>query len=193
MKKGIVIQSCIYLIITISCFSQSNIEDIREIESKTKYVSGYSNDFKEEVYLGITFGKVITSLDTTYHINLQIDAPETDFRTDIKIQKSSTAKVIAANGQIVDLELADVKSLIDNDKRTVDPKAQIEVHDHTTTLLLNVSRRKLHEIANEPFYSLVLPYFNSTLKASSEIIFTKPTLFVSRDFIRKYVSSILDL
>ena len=64
---------------------------------------------------------------------------------------------------------------------------------HNTILVLNVTKDKLIEIGSEPFYNLILPYYNSASNVENSVIFVKPTMLVPRSFTQKNIKYILDI
>jgi len=193
MKKVIFILTCIFLINSINCFSQSVEKNKKKFKTKTKYVYGYSDDF-DELYLGIAFGKVISLADTAFYVEIHLSAPDTEFRTDIHINKASAITFLSKSGKTVDLKLTDVNSSSKYDKQIDYPIIKPNTtKSYSTTLILDVTKEKLIEIGSEPFHNLILPYFNSSTKVNSKAVFVKPTLFIRRSFIQKNVNYILNI
>jgi hypothetical protein len=191
MKKLFFIFGYIFVLNLSSCFSQLLENNKKEFKSDTRVVYGYSNDINA-LDLGITFGKVINSVDTTYYIKFQLYAPNSDFRQDILINKTSTITFLSKSGKAVDLKLTDVISFTENVKQIDNPYSSVKSH-YSTILILNVTKERLIEIGSEPFYKLILPYFNASSKVENKAIFVKPTLFTRRIFIQKSVNYILDI
>ena len=176
-----------------SCFSQLLENSKKEYESVTRFVYGYSNDFNE-LDLGITFGKVINSFDTIYYIKFQLCAPIPELREDIQIKKSNAITFLSKSGKKTDLKLTNVISFIDKEeeKKMGDQVSAVKTY-YSTILILNVTKDKLVEICSEPFYNIIIPYYNSTSKVENSAIFVKPTLFIRRNFIQKSIKYILDI
>jgi hypothetical protein len=192
MKKVIFILVCIFLINLSNCFSQLVSKNKKKIESKTSVVYGYSNEFKD-LYLGITFGKVKNTSDTTYYIKFQLSAPTSEFQGYIYILKSRAITFLSKSGKIVDLNLTDVISKIENNEYYDGPFNKITINDYSTIFILNVTKEKLIEISSEPFYNLILPYYNCSTKVENKAIFKMPTLFTRKTFTQKSVKYILDI
>jgi hypothetical protein len=192
MKKVIFTLCCIFLINSINCFSQSIEKNKNEFKSETGYVNGYSERSSDVFRMGITFGKVLSLIDTNYYIEFDLEIPGSEYRTDICLNKAKSLTFLTRNGRSVDLKMTDVSSSIKSDKQTVDPFTPIEVNYHSTTLILEVTKEELMIIGSEPFYRLLLPYFNCSSKAYNEVRFVKPTLFTRRVFIQKNINYILD-
>jgi hypothetical protein len=193
MKKVIFILDCIFLINSINCFSQSVEKNIKEFKSKTNYVYGYSNDFNGALSMGITFGKVISSIETTYYIKFHINAPTSEYRTDICLNRASAITFLAKSGRFVDLKLTDVSSLVKSDKQFNDPFKPIKVYYNSTVLILEVTKEELIKISSDPFYEILLPYFNCSTKVYNKVVFSKPALFTRRIFTQKNINYILDI
>jgi hypothetical protein len=193
MGKVFFILNVIFVMNISSCFSQLLISDKKEYNSVMRYVYGYSNDFNE-LDLGIAFGKVVNSGDTTYYIKLQLCAPKSDFRDDILLKRSSTITFLSKNGKSIDLKLSDVISSTKkvNTNQMDYPLATVNTF-FTTNLILYVTKNQLIEIGSEPFYNLIIPYFNNSTKVENKAEFTKPTLFVRRSFIQAQIKYILDI
>jgi len=193
MKKLIFIFSYIFLMNINSCFSQLLENSKKEYESVTRFVCGYSNDFNE-LDLGITFGKVINSFDTIYYIKFQLCAPIPELREDIQIKKSNAITFLSKSGKKTDLKLTNVISFTDKEeeKKMGDQVSAVKTY-YSTILILNVTKDKLVEICSEPFYNIIIPYYNSTSKIENSAIFVKPTLFIRRSFIQKSIKYILDI
>lgn len=191
MKKLIFILGYIFVINLSSCFSQSSENNQKEFKSDTRIVYGYSDDFYA-LDLGITFGKIINSVDTTYYIKFQLYAPNSEFRQDIQINKNSAITFLSKSGKRIDLKLTNVISLTDKVKRVDNPYSSVKSY-YSTILILYVTKEKLIEIGYEPFYHLILPYYNSTTIAENKAIFVKPALFTRRNFTQKSVQYILDI
>jgi hypothetical protein len=191
MKKMIFTISCIFLMNASSCFSQLSENSKKEYKSATRFVYGYSNDFNELV-LGITFGKILSSADTVYYIKFQLSAPASEFRNDIEIKKMSAITFLSKSGKRIDLNLTDVIPSTEkvNEEQNDDPVSTVKSY-HYTTLVLYVTKDKLIEICAEPFYNLIIPYYNSSSQVEDRAIFVKPTLFVPRSFTQKSIMYIL--
>jgi len=174
-----------------SCFSQLLENNNKVFKSATRYVFGYSNDFNE-LHLGITFGKVINSVDTTFYIKFQLYAPNSEFRKDIQIRKTSAITFLSKSGKTVDLKLTNVISLSEKENEKQVPLPTTQTY-HSTILILNVTKENFIEIGSEPFYNLIFPYYNSSTKVENRAIFVKPPLFIPRTFTQKNVTYILDI
>jgi hypothetical protein len=173
------------------CFSQLSENNKKEYKSKTSFVKGYSNDHNE-LNLGITFGKSIHLNDTSYYIKFQLYAPASEFREDMQIFKTSSITFLSKNGRTVELKLNDVISSTATEKQIVDQYAT-DILSSSTILIVPVTKEKLIDIGSEPFYKLILPYYNGSLKVENEAIFDWPALLNSRKFTQKSVKYILDI
>jgi hypothetical protein len=80
----------------------------------------------------------------------------------------------------------------ENENQMDDPISTVKTY-HSTILILNVTKDKLIEIGAEPFYNIILPYYNSSSEVENKAIFVKPTLFIRRSFIQKNIKYILDI
>ncbi|MGZ2369230.1 hypothetical protein ACXR6G_05560 [Ancylomarina sp. YFZ004] len=193
MKKIIFILGLIFLVNSINCFSKTVEKNRKEFKSKTKYVYGYSNDFKGELYLGISFEKVIRSIDTTYFVKLQLNAPEIEGRMNICFDEANAVTFLSKTGKTVDLQMTDVRSMTDYDRQGDDLLTTINVSIYSTIFILNVTKEQLIEIGSEPFYNIIIPYLDCKSKVNKKAEFFKPTLLVRRRFIQKNVKYILDI
>ena len=193
MKKMIFTFGCIFVINISSCFSQLLENSKKEYKSVTRFVYGYSNDFND-LELGITFGKILNSVDTVYYIKFKLCAPTSEFRKDIQIKRTSAITFLSKSGKKIDLKLIDVISFAEkeNEKQMDDPVSTVKSY-HSTILVIHVTKDKLIEIGAEPFYNLILPYYNSSSKVENRAIFVKPTLFVPRSFVQKNINYILGI
>lgn len=195
MKKTIFILVCVFLINLTNCFSQLVANNKNEFKSKTSVVFGYSNDFNE-LYLGITFGKVINKVDTTYNIKFHLYAPTSEFQNDIQIKRTSAITFLSKSGEKIDLKLTDVIFFTekDDEKQMVGHgPISIVKTQYSAILVLNVTKDMFIKIGSEPFYNLMLPYYNSLSKGESRAIFVRPTLFIPRSFTQKSIKNILDI
>ena len=165
MKKLIFIFGILLVMSAGHCFSQLPDNYQKEYESYTRVVSGYSDDFNE-LDLGITFGKQINPVNTTYYIKFQIYAPNTDFRQDIQINKTSAITFLSKSGKRVDLKLSNVISSTENKQQTDNPFSVKS--DYSTILIVPVTKDQLLEIGSEPFYHLLLPYYNTTYQVEKK-------------------------
>lgn len=193
MKKVIFILVCVFHINSINCFSQSIEKNKKEFESKTKYVYGYSNDFNEAISMGISFVKVLSSIKATYYIKFHFNESTSEYRTDICLNKASAITFLSESGRFVDLKLNDVRSILKSDKRSDDPFTPIKVFRYSTILILEVTREELIRIGSEPFYKIILPYFDCSSKVNNKVVFGTPALFTRRIFIQKNINYILDI
>jgi hypothetical protein len=191
MKKVFILFGCIYFMNLSSCFPQLLENNKKEYRSKTSVVKGYSNDYNE-LDIGITFGKIINLIDTTYYIKFQIYAPTSDFRKDIQIYKTSSITFLSKSGRTVDLKLTNVISSTEKEKQVVD-QYSTDIAYSSTILILDITKEKFIEIGSEPFYNLILPYYNSSSKVENKAIFAWPTLLTRRNFNQKSVKYILDI
>ena len=193
MKKMIFILGFFFVMNIGSCFSQLLENNKKEYKSVTRFVYGYSNDFSG-LNLGITFRKVVNSLDTTYYIKFQLSAPTSDFRNDMQIKKTSAITFLSKSGKKIDLKLTNVNFYTEeeNVKEMDAPLSTVKTY-HNTILVLNVTKDKLIEIGSEPFYNLILPYYNSASNVENSVIFVKPTMLVPRSFTQKNIKYILDI
>lgn len=193
MKKLIFTLGCIFLMNISSCFSQLLENSKSEYKSVTRFVYGYSNDFNDLV-LGITFGKVLNSVDTVYYIKFILSAPNSELRKDIQIKRTSAITFLSKSGKKIDLKLTDVISFEEkeNEKQRDDPVSTV-ISYHSTIFVIYVTKDKLIEIGAEPFYNLILPYYDGSSKVENRAIFVKPTLFVPRSFVQKNIKYILDI
>lgn len=174
-----------------SCFPQLSGNNKKEYKSKTNVVKGYSNDYNE-LNIGITFGKIINVIDTTYYIKFQLYAPTSEFQKDIQIYKTSSITFLSKSGRTVELKLTNVISSTEKEKQIVD-QYSTDISYYSTILILFVTKEKLIEIGSEPFYNLILPYYHSSSKVENKAIFAWPTLFTRRNFNQKSVKYILDI
>ena len=193
MKIVIFVIAWIFLITSINCFTQSDEKIKKEFKSKTRYVYGYSSDFNETFYLGITFEKVLNSVDTSYYIKFDLSSTISEYLTDICLNKANSITFLAKSGRSVDLKLADVSSLINSDKQTDDPFTPVKVSYYYTTLKFEVTKKVLIKISSDPFYRIILPYFICSSKVYNKLEFICPTLFTRRTFIQKNINYILDI
>ncbi len=193
MKKVIFILGFIFLVNSFNCFSNTIEKDGNEYKSKRKYVYGYSEDFKEEFFLGVSFEKVIKPADTIYSIRLQLHASEIEGRKNICFNKANSVTFLSKNGKTVDIQISDVKSLVDHNDKTDHLYSTINESHYSTIVILNVSKEQLIEVGSEPFYHIILPYLDCKSKVAKKAEFIKPTLMVSRRFIQKNVKYILDI
>jgi hypothetical protein len=191
MKKLILIFGCVYLLNLNYCYSQEWENGKRVYYSKTRVVHGYSKDFNG-LDIGITFKKVINLKDTAYYVKFQLYAPATDFRNDIQIKKSGSITFLSKSGKAIDLKLTNVVSSTDSDKQIVDPYSTVDAH-FSTILIVEVTKEKLIDIGSEPFYHLILPYYNSSTEVENKAIFAWPTLLTKRIFIQRNVKYILEI
>jgi len=191
MKKMIILFGCIYFMNLSSCFPQILEKNKKEYKSKTSVVKGYSNDYNQ-LDIGITFGKIINLIDTTYYIKFQLYAPTSEFQSDIQIYKTSSITLLSKSGRTVELKLTNVISSTEKEKQVVDPFSA-DISYHSTILILYVTKEKLIEISSEPFYNLILPYYNSSSKVENKAIFAWPTLLTRRNFNQKSIKYILDI
>ncbi len=193
MKKLIFISVCLFLMNLCNCFSQLAENNNKVFESETKFVYGYSNDFIE-LDLGVTFGKVISIIDTSYYIKFLLHAPNSEFRKDIQINKTHSITFLSKNGKKVELNLSDLVALAKFDVDTYN-EFLFSNRDsyYSTDLVLNVSKDKLIEIGSEPFYRIIFPYYNSTYKVEDKAIFVRPMLPTPRTFTQKSVKYILNI
>ena len=193
MKRVIFMLGCIYLINSINCLSQSIEKNKKEYKSKTNYVNGYSNDSNDPISMGITFVKVISSIKVTYYIKFNVNAPASEYRTDICLNRASAITFLAKSGRFVDLKLTDVSSFIKSDKQLNDPFTPIKVYHHSTILILEVTKEELIKIGSDPFYKIILPYFDCSSKVNNKVVFSNTALFTRRIFIQKNINYILDI
>jgi hypothetical protein len=92
----------------------------------------------------------------------------------------------------VDLKLTNVISSTEKEKQVVD-QYSTDIAYSSTILILRITKEKLIEIGSEPFYNLILPYYNSSSKVENKAIFAWPTLLTRRNFNQKSVKYILDI
>jgi len=190
MKKLIFIVVSLLVMNVGSCFSQFPENYQKEFESRTRAVYGYSDDFNE-LTMAITFGKKINAVNTAYYIKFQLYAPNSELRQDIQIKKTSVLTFLSKSGKTVDLPLTDVISSTANKQETDNPFSVKS--DYSTILMVNVTKEQLIEIGSEPFYHLILPYYNTTWQLEKKAFFTSPTLFIRKTFTQKYIKYILDV
>lgn len=190
MKKLIFIVASLWVMNVGSCFAQFPENYQKEFESRTRAVYGYSDDFNE-LTMAITFGKKINAVNTTYYIKFQLYAPNSELRQDIQINKKSSITFLSKSGKTVDLPLTDIISSTENKQQTDEPFSVKS--DYSTILMVNVTKEQLIEIGSEPFYHLILPYYNTTYQLEKKAFFTSPTLFIRRTFTQKYIKYILDI
>ena len=191
MKKVIFLLGCSLLINLTDCFSQSVKKNKNEFKSKTSTVFGYSNEFSE-LYLGITFGKVINAEDTTYYIKFNLSAPTSESEREIYLNKAGAINFLSKNGKLVDIKLTDAIISTENEKKLDDPHNPVKVYFISMTMILNVTKENLIEIGSEPFYNIILPYYLISSNVEDKAIF-KPTLFTNRNFTQKDVKYIIDI
>lgn len=191
MKKLIFTIGCIFVMNLSSCFSQLLENNNKVFKSATRYVFGNSKDFTE-LYLGITFGKVINLVDTSFFIKFQLHAPNSEFRNNIQIKKTSAITFLSKRGKAVNLKLTDVISLTEKESEKQIPLPTTQT-THSTILILNVTKENFIEIGSEPFYNLIIPFYNISTKVENSAIFEKPTLFTPRTFTQKNIKDILDI
>jgi hypothetical protein len=193
MKKATFIIGCILLLNSINCFSQTDEKKQKEITTKTKHVLGYSDDFQSPLEMGIAVRKVLTSTDTTYYLKLKLSTSSSEYRTDICFDRASSITFLAKSGNSVDIKLTKVSSSINSDDLINDPLSSINVDKHSTTLIIEVTKEELIKIGADPFYKISLPYFNCSTKVYKNVVFSNPSLFVSRTFIQKHIYQIIGM
>ncbi len=190
MKRIVIILICSFLIQSYNCFSQ--------IETKSKQVYGYSSDVNG-VTMGISFGKI----DTTYYIRCHITIPGKEYRK-IYLSTKSTLSFITKSGKTIDLNLASKSSSAEqegqiNDRKLFFKEDKYTKHDNIyednnyfTVLTIPVTKEQLLKIGSEPFYRVKLPYFENSSN-EGELLFVKPAISISRDFIQKDIKYLLGI
>jgi hypothetical protein len=191
MKKAVLIFGCIFLINLTDCFSQLDEKNQKEFISKTIVVSGSSNEFAE-LYLGITFGKVINSIDTIYYIKFKLFPPKSELMNDISFTKASAINFLSKSGKLVDIKLRDLILTTEQKKQMDDPRHPVTFYYNSMILILNVTKEKLIEIGSEPFYNIIIPFYNISSNIENKAIFW-PTLLTRRNFTQKNVQYILEI
>ncbi|MDE5421446.1 hypothetical protein L3073_04425 [Ancylomarina sp. DW003] len=193
MKKIICIVGFILFFNSINSFSNTVEKNRKEFKSKIKYVYGYSKDLKGYLYLGISFEKVIVSEDTAYFVKLKLDAPEIESRMTIYFNKANSVTFISKSGKTVDLQITDVKSVINVDNQEDHLLTTIKESTYSTIFILNVTKEELIDIGSEPYCNVIIPYSDGESKVNKKVEFSKKALFGRRRFIQKYVKYILDV
>lgn len=191
MKKVIILIGCFMVINSITCFSQFDSKDKKVIKSSINTVYGYLNNNRDIYYLTIGFEKVINFIDTSYYMILGLSSPSSDYNTDICFNKANSIKILAKNGNFVDIQMTDINSFIETEKLT-NYHYGANVLNHNTVLRLEVTKEELIKISLEPFYRILLPYFNCSTREYNHLKFEQPTLFTRRIFIQKIINSILN-
>lgn len=148
---------------------------------------------KGYLYLGISFEKVIVSEDTAYFVKLKLDAPEIESRMTIYFNKANSVTFISKSGKTVDLQITDVKSVINVDNQEDHLLTTIKESTYSTIFILNVTKEELIDIGSEPYCNVIIPYSDGESKVNKKVEFSKKALFGRRRFIQKYVKYILDV
>lgn len=190
MKKAIILIGCFMFINSITCFSLSDSKDKKVIKSNIYTVYGYLNN-RDIYYLTIGFEKVINFMDTRYYMVLGLSSPSSEYSTDICFNKADSIKILAENGNFVDIKMTDMDSFIETEKLTNYPRGA-NVLNHYIVLRLEVTKEDLIKISLEPFYRIIFPYFNCSTREYNYLKFEQPTLFTRRIFIQKIINSILN-
>ena len=182
MKQFLLFTFCGFLLSPIACLSQ-------EIETKIKYVWGYSEELPD-VSLGIAIGKTSVASDE-YFIRFRLDISANEYRN-IYLSRESAITFLHEDGNSIELNLEGMKASINRYRQIEDPKIMLTLDNFITELTVPVSREELTEIGSEPFYKIVLPYINGSSN-EKEIIFVKPALFNNRKFLQSGVNEVLKI
>jgi hypothetical protein len=191
MKNGLMVLLIVFNL-QVNCKSQiSNIRDTI-IETKQKFVIGYSKQFPSLV-LGISFQKSIAINDTVFYVKLVLTTSTSENKSDLSIGKNNNITFLSKSGKSVALTVNANIPMDEIDIHKDDSYAISTTYYYTATLYLKVNKEQLLTIGSEPFYNLTLTYNDAQAKKVKIAVFSSPNFYTRRSFIQKDIKDLLSL
>lgn len=191
MKNGLMVLLIVFSL-QINCKSQNNNGSGRIIETKQRFIIGYSRQFSSLV-LGISFQKSIAINDTAFYVKLVLTTSTSENKNDLSIGKNNSITFLSKTGKSVALTVNANIPIDEIDIHKDDSYAISTTYYYTTTLYLKVNKEQLLTIGSEPFYNLTLTYNDAQTKKMKIAVFSSPNFYTRRSFIQKDIKDLLIL
>jgi len=191
MKNGLIVLLIVFNL-QINCKSQISNGRDTIIETKQKFVIGYSKQFPSLV-LGISFQKNIAINDTTFYVKLVLTTSTSENKSDLSIGKNNSISFLSKTGKSVALTVNANIPMDEIDIHKDDSYAISTSYYYTSTFYLKVNKEQLLTIGSEPFYNLTLTYNDAQTKKMMIAIFSSPNFYTRRSFIQKDIKDLLSL